>query len=97
MKALIDGFYSLILSILNSNNQIKDWNKWSHSFDHILSLPQVESIFEGDTNEFSLNEIIDTLFKIENEMTRFIMEGKATTNAKWHKFVGELVMIKACE
>lgn len=27
MKVLINGFYSLILSILNSNGQMKGWNE----------------------------------------------------------------------
>ena len=39
MKVLIDGFYSLIISILNSNNQIKDWGEWSSSFNQIVDLP----------------------------------------------------------
>ena len=55
------------------------------------------SIFEGDIDEFSLNELIDTLFKIEIEMNRFIIEGKVFTNVKWQKTLGELVTIKACE
>ena len=28
MKILSDGFYSLILSILDYDNQIKDWGEW---------------------------------------------------------------------
>ena len=97
MKLLIDGFYSLILYILDLNNQINYWGEWSNSFDHIKDLPQVASIFEGDTDEISFHELIDTLFKIENDMNRFVIEGKATTDARWHKSIGELVMVKTCE
>ena len=39
MKVLTNGFCSLILSILNFENQIKDLNEWSNSFDHIVKFP----------------------------------------------------------
>ena len=83
MKVLTSGFYSLILSILYSNNQVKDSNEWSNSFDHIVDLPQVASIFEGDIDEIAFNELVDTLFKNANEMNRFITEGKVITDPKW--------------
>ena len=53
--------------------------------------------FEGDIDECSFNELIDTLFKIETKMNRFIIEGKVITNAKWQKFFGELAITKTCE
>lgn len=65
MKVSINSSYSLILSILSSDNQIKDWNESTTSFYHIVNFPQVASIFQGDTDEFSFNELIDTLFKVE--------------------------------
>ena len=37
------------------------------------------------------------MLKIENEMNRFTTEGKATTDAKWTKFVHELIIVKECE
>ena len=97
MKILTDGFYSLIQSILDSNNKIRDWGEWSSSFDHVEELPQVATIFEGDTDELAFHELIDTLFKIENEMNRFKVEGKATTDARWHKSIEELAIVKTSE
>ena len=55
------------------------------------------SIFEGDTSELAFHELIDTLFKIENEMNRFVIEGKATNDARWHKYIGELAIAKGFE
>ena len=55
------------------------------------------SIFEEDTDEVAFHELIDTLFKIENEMNKFTIEGKETTNARWHKSVSELAIVKTCE
>ena len=55
------------------------------------------SILEGDTDEFSFNELIDTLFKVETEMNRFITKRKIVIDARWQKFVGELTTIKTCE
>ena len=39
MKVLTNGFYSLIISVLYFDNQIKDLNEWSNSFDHIVDFP----------------------------------------------------------
>ena len=97
MKVLTNGFYSLILFVLDFDNQIKDLNESSSSFDHIIDLPQVASIFEGDIDEFSFNELIDTLFKIETEMNRFITKGKVITDTRWQDFFGELATTKTCE
>ena len=30
-------------------------------------------------------------------MNRFIIEGKATIDARWHKSIGELAIVKTCE
>ena len=97
MKMLTSGFYSLILSVLHSSNQVRDLNEWSNSFDHIVDLPQVVSIFQGDIDECTFKELIDTLLKIETKMNRFIIEGKVITDARWQKSIGELTATKACE
>ena len=55
------------------------------------------SIFEGNTNEFVFNELIDTLLKIETKMNRFMIEGKVIIYARWQFFFGELATIKTCE
>ena len=83
-----------MVSILGLNNKIKNWGEWSSYFNHIKELPQMASIFEGDTDGIAFDELIDTLFKVENEMNRFTMEGKATTDSRWHKCVGELATVK---
>ena len=54
-------------------------------------------IFEDDTDELAFNELIDTLFKVENEMKWFTTEVKSTTDARWTKSMGELVLVKECE
>ena len=97
MKVLTNGFYSLILSVLDFGNQVKDLNEWSNYFDHIVDLPQVASIFEGDIDECAFNELIYTLFKIETKMNRFIIEGKVIIDARWQNSIGELTGTKACK
>ena len=57
----------------------------------------MRSIFEVDIDEFYFNELIDTLFKIETEMNRFITEGKVIIDARWQKSVGKLATTRACE
>lgn len=57
----------------------------------------MKSIFEGDTNNFTCNELIDTLYKIETEMNRFIIEGRVIIDARWKKFFGELTSMKTCK
>ena len=83
MKILTNGFHSLILSVLDSDGKVKDLNEWSNSFDHIVDLPQVVSIFQDDIDECLSNELVDTLFKIETNLNRFTIEGKVITDARW--------------
>ena len=97
MKILTKGFHSLIIYILDSNGKVKDLHEWSNSFDHIVDLPQVVSIFQDDIDEFIFNELVDTLFKIETDLNRFTTEGKVVTNARWQKLVNELATAKTCE
>ena len=97
MKVLANGFHYLILSILYYDGKVKDLNEWSNSFDHILDLPQVASIFEDDIDECIFIELVDTLFKIETELNRFTTKEKVITNARWKKPVNELATAKTCE
>ena len=97
MIILTNGFYSLILSILDSSNQVRDLSEWSNSFDHMVDFQQLASIFEGYIDECAFNELIDTLFKIETKMNRFITEGKVIIDVRWQKTIGELTSIKAYE
>ena len=76
---------------------MKDLNEWSNSFDHIVDLPQVVSIFQDDIDECLFNELVDTLFKIEIALNRFPIEGKVITDARWQKSVSELTTAKTCE
>ena len=46
MNVLANGFHSLILSVLDFDCKVKDFSEWSNSFDHIVDLPQVASIFQ---------------------------------------------------
>ena len=86
MKVLANGFHFLILSVINSDGKVKGLSEWSSSFDHIVDFPQVVSIFQNDIDECAFNNLIDTLFKTETELNRFITEGKVITDARWKKF-----------
>ena len=97
MKILINSFHSLILSILDFDGKVKDLNDWSNSFDHIVDLPQVASIFQDDIDECLPNELVDTLFKIESKLNMFTTEGKVIIDARWQKLVNELATTKTCE
>ena len=97
MNILTNGFHSLILYVLDSGGKVKDLNEWSNSFDHIVDLPQVASIFQDDIDEFVFNELVDTLFKIETELNRFTTEGKVITDVRWKNLVNELATSKTCE
>ena len=45
----------------------------------------------------AFNELVDDLFKIENEMKKFVIESRAITDARWTKAVGKLETIRSCE
>ena len=55
------------------------------------------SIFQDDIDECAFNDLTDTLFKFENEMNRFITEGKVITDVRWQKSVSELTIVKEYE
>ena len=97
MKVLVNGSHFSMLSIIDFDGKVKDLNEWSSSFDRVVNLPQVASIFKGDIDEFFFNEFIVTLFKIETKMNRFIKEGKVIIDARCKIFFGELATIKTCE
>ena len=97
MKVLANGSHFLMLSVIDSDGKVKDLNEWSGSFDHVINLPQVASIFQDDIDECAFNDLTDTLFKFETELNRFITEGKVITDARWHKSVSELTTVKEYE
>ena len=97
MKTLPNGFHSLIVSILDSDGKVKNLNEWSDSFDHIVNLPQVASIFQNDIDDFIFNDLVDTLFKIETDLNRFATKGKVINNSRWQKSVNELTTTKTCK
>ena len=97
IKVLANGSHFLMLFVIYSDGKVKDLNEWSSSFDRVVNLPQVASIFRDDIDECSFNDLTDTLFKFETELNRFITEGKVITDARWHKSVSELTTVKECE
>ena len=74
--------YSLIFSITNSENKTKYQVEWSNPFENIVNLSSVAPIFEGETDEVAFNDLIDTLFRIENEMNKFVTESKVVIDSR---------------
>ena len=97
MKVLANGSHFLMLSVIDSDGKVKDLNEWYSSFDRIVNLPQVASIFRDDIDECVFNDLTDTLFRFETELKRFITKGKVITDARSRKSVSELTIVKACE
>ena len=97
MKVLANGSHFLMHSIIDSDGKMKDLSEWSSSFDHVIDFPLVASIFQDDIDECVINDLTNTLFKFENELNRFIIEGKVIIDARWQKFVSELTTVKECE
>ena len=62
---------------------MKDWKEWSNYFDNIVKLPTVAPIFKGEIDEVAFNELIDSLFKIANDMNKFVENSRAITDARW--------------
>ena len=72
MKVLTNGFHSLIISIINSNNEIKDWAEWSNSFDNIVNLQSVAPILEGEVQIY-LNARVFFVMVLDNVRDRNVV------------------------
>ena len=54
------------------------------------------SIFE-DESDIPFNNLIDSLFKVEIDLNKFLIESKAITNARWNKVVRDLDEVRGTE
>ena len=86
LRTLSDGMEPCIPSILDSANIVRDWQEWSTSFDDILTQGSTLTIFE-DTSDSPFHSLIDSLFKAEISLNKFVVESKAVMDAKWSKAV----------
>ena len=54
------------------------------------------SIFE-DNSDIPLNNLIDSLFKVEIDLKKFLVESKAITYVRWIKETRDLDQVKTIE
>ena len=78
-----------IPSILDTTNVVKDWQEWSTSFDDILTRGSTSAIFE-DTSDSPFHSLIDSLFKAEISLNKFIVESKEIMDARWSEAIQDL-------
>ena len=93
LRTLLDGIKPCIPSVLGDANVVKNWQDWSTSFDDILTRGSRLTIFE-DTSDSSFHTLIDTLFKAEISLNKFIIESRAIVDARWNKVVQDLQVAK---
>ena len=74
---------------MDNANVVKNWQEWSTSFDDILTRGSTLTIFE-DTSDSSFHTLIDSLFKAEISLNKFIVESKEIMDARWIKAVQDL-------
>ena len=90
---MLDGIEPCIPSILDTTNVVKDWQEWSTSFDEILTWESTSAIFE-DTSDSPFHSLIDSLFRVEINLNKFIVESKAIMDARWTKATQDLQGVK---
>jgi len=93
LKTLSDGIEPCIPTILDTADVVKDWHRWSISFDDILTRGSTSAIFE-DTSDSPFHSLIDSLFKEEINLNKFIIESKTVMDARWIKDVQDLQTAK---
>ena len=89
LRTLSDGMEPFIPSISDTTNVVKDWQEWSTSFDDILTQGSTAAIFE-DTSDSPFHSLIDSLFKAEISLNKFIVESKEIMDARWSKEIQDL-------
>ena len=72
MKILTDDFYSLILTITDSDNKVKDWVEWSNSFDDILKHPRFMAYYNSEKYVIIVYDMVDIMYKIELDMNKIV-------------------------
>ena len=75
-----------IPSILDTTNVVKGWQEWSVSFDDILTQGSTSAVFE-DTSDSPFHSLIDSLFRAEINLNKFIVESKEIMDARWSKAI----------
>lgn len=85
MKFLVEGIQFFIPFILADDRIVKVWEEWSDSFNTILEHPSFLSYCHDEYDVTQVYRIIDDMYKVESDMNKFILEGKAITDAKWTK------------
>lgn len=92
---LVEGVQWLIPPILTEEKTVKGWEGWSDSFDRILEHPLFLSFHHDETDVTWVYDIIDDMYKVEADMNKFVLEGRAITDAKWNKSIEELKGIES--
>ena len=72
---------------------VKAWQEWSVSFDNILTQQSTLAIFE-DTSDSSFHSLVESLFKAEISLNKFIVDSKAIMDARWTKATQDLQGVK---
>ena len=67
---------------MDAASTIKNWQEWSASFDNILTQCATLLVFEY-MFDAPFNTLIDSLFKVEINLNKFIVESKEIMDAKW--------------
>lgn len=96
LKVLSDGVEPCIPSITDATNNLRDWQEWSTSFYVILTQETAVVVFY-DTSNSPFHALIDSLFKVEINLNKIVVEEKAVMNAKWTKAIQDFQGVKEIE
>ena len=96
LKFLTDGIEPCIPSITDATNSLRDWQDWSTSFEDILTREAKVAVLE-DTFVLPFHTLIDSLFKVEIDLNKFVVEAKAVMNTKWTKATQDFQAVKETE
>lgn len=73
---------------------MKDWQEWSTSFIHILTLEKFITIFYRDLDEVSFHDLIDSLFKTEVDIKKVVVQSRAIMDVRSNKFVDDIDAVR---
>ena len=82
MKTITKYTTSFMPKIIDNEGNLKEWKERCTSFEDILRHERFVAYYNDDTNETTIYDMIDILYKIEMDMNKKYEKVKAITDLK---------------
>lgn len=94
MKTITNVTPEFIQNIVDDDNTLREWQDGLDSFENIWKHERIFAYSNGETDIITNFDIVDILYKLEENMNKIVAKIRSLIDAKWNKCLNEMNKVR---